>query len=107
MLTKVDLSQIRKVVREEVEAEVKDSTRTLEGEVRLSRMRVQSDISELDDRMKNVEIRINSVETKITKMHKSLKKEIKIVSNTLDKEDLKTVRRVRRIEEHLGLSNTQ
>lgn len=57
MLTIKDLSQIRKVVREEVEAEVKDSTRNLEGEIRLSRMRIQGGINEIDDRMKNVEIR--------------------------------------------------
>ena len=41
MLTKPDIAQIRKVVREEVETEVKDSTRNLESQIRLSRMQVQ------------------------------------------------------------------
>ncbi|MEK7186513.1 MAG: hypothetical protein AAB675_04075, partial [Patescibacteria group bacterium] len=61
MLTKTDIAQIRKVVREEVETEVKDSTRNLESQIRLSRMQVQSDIGELDDRMKNVEVRVDRV----------------------------------------------
>lgn len=106
-MQKSDLDQIgklvRKIVREEVKTEVKDSTRTIESQIRLSRMQVQQDIGELDDRMKNVEIRIDGLEEKVSRMHKDLKKEIKMVSHVLDKENMQTLKRVTRMESHLGL----
>jgi len=100
MLTKSDLSQIRKVIREEVENEVRTTRTELQADITMARMRLQSDIQELKDRIKNLEIRI-------TKMHRELKEEIKIVSHVLDKENLRTIKKVEKIEEHLGLSSTQ
>jgi len=100
MLTKIDLNQIRKVIREEVGNETKALKDELQADITMARMRVQSDLDELKNRIKNLEIRI-------TKMHKELKSEIKLVSNVLDKENLKTFKRVEKIEEHLGLSSTQ
>ncbi len=98
MLTKVDLNQIRKVVREEVENEAQSIKDELGADITTSRMRIQTEINELKDRIKNLEIRVS-------KMHKELKKEIKMVSHFLDKENLLVVKRVENIEEHLGLSN--
>src|SRR3989344_8820144 len=100
MLTKSDLSQIRKVIREEVENEVRTTRTELQADITMARMRLQSEIQELKDRIKNLEIRI-------TKMHRELKEEIKIVSHVLDKENLRTIKKVEKIEEHLGLSSTQ
>ena len=97
MLTKTDLSQIRKVVREEVENEVKAAKDELQADISMARMRVQNDIGELKDRTKNLEI-------KMTKMHRELKEEIKLVSHVLDKENMKTLKRVEKIEHHLGFA---
>lgn len=109
-LTKSDLDQIekavRKVVREEVEAEVKDSTRTLDTQIRMSKIQVQHDISELDDRMKNVEVRVDNIQKDIKTSKKDLRyisKTVDIIAKNYDEEDVKLNRRVRRIEQHLML----
>ena len=101
MLTKTDFIQIRKILKEVVRDEVGNEVQALKDElgsdINMSRMRIQSDISELKDRIKNLEIRIS-------KMHAELKKEIKAVFYFLDKDIVGTIKRVGRIEEHLGLS---
>ena len=80
MLTKIDLSQIKKVVREEVEAEGKNIRDGIESEVRMSRMRLQSDVSDLGDRLKNIEIRATSLE----KGNKEILKHIRKIRKDLD-----------------------
>lgn len=105
MLTKTDIAQIRKVVREEVEAEVKDSTKTLESEIRLARMQIQNEINDLDDRMKNAEIRLDVVgkDVKDTqKRVKKIEKFVDIIARNYDYADVKIEKRVRRIEQHLA-----
>lgn len=97
MLTKTDFTEIRKIIREEMENEITSVKDEIQADITMSRMRVQADISELKDRMKNFEIRV-------TKMHKELKEEIKLVSHTLDKGNMETLRRVKKIEEHVGLT---
>ncbi|MBI2032448.1 MAG: hypothetical protein HYT09_02260 [Candidatus Levybacteria bacterium] len=131
MLTKMDLEQlgklVRKVVREEVEAEVKDATHTLGSDIRASRMQVQHDISELDDRMKNVEIRVDGSDKNVNliigqldkiderligveKDVKDIKKRVKKTNKTVDvmidisdKDIVGLRKRVGRIEEHLRI----
>lgn len=131
MLTKTDLEQlgklVRKVVREEVEAEVKDATHTLGSDIRASRMQVQHDISELDDRMKNVEIRVDGSDKNVNliigqldkiderligveKDVKDIKKRVKKTNKTVDvmidisdKDIVGLRKRVGRIEEHLRI----
>lgn len=85
MLTKTDLSQIRKVVREEVENEAQSIKDELRSEIKMSMIRTHSEIKELKDKIKNLEIRI-------TRMHDELKKEIRIVVDFL------------LIEQHIGIS---
>ena len=97
MLTKTDLSEIRKIIREEVENEVNALKDELQADATMSRIKIQTDIRELKDRIKNLEVRV-------TKMHKELKEEIKMVSHFLDKENMKTLKRVERLEAHLRLS---
>ena len=98
MLTKTDLLQITKAVKEVVREEVGNEAQSIKDgliqELTMSRMRVQTDIRDLGDRIKNLEVRV-------TKMHKDLKSEIKTVVNFLDRENLKTLKRV---EDHLGFS---
>lgn len=98
MLIKSDLSEIRKIVREEVENETHAIKDELQSDITMSRMRIQQDINELTDRTKNLEIRI-------TKMHTDLRNEVKMVSHFLDKENMETVKRVEKIEDNLGLTN--
>ncbi len=101
MFTKTDLLQlaklVRKVLREEIGNETQALKDDLQADINMSRIRVQNDISELKDRIKNLEIRLTTV-------HKDLKKEIKMVSYVLDKENMQTLKRVKRLEEHLELS---
>jgi hypothetical protein len=113
MLTKNDLDQIRKVVRQEVKVEVKDSTQTVEGQIRLSRMQVQTDINELDDRAKNIEIRQDDTVNKVDKIQKDidgLSKKVSKIQKTqdtmldmLDKEQMQQRKRIVRLEEEVGL----
>ena len=104
MLTKTDLSQFRKIIREEIENETKALKDELGSDITMVRMRLQGDINDLKNRIKNLEIGTTNLESKITKMHKELKSEIKLIANVLDKENLKTLKRVQKIETHLGLA---
>ena len=92
MLTKTDLSQIRKVVREEVESETEPLKKELSMDVKMAQMRIQGDIRGLQDRTKNVEIEV-----------RKLSKGLKLTSGFLDRDQLKTKSRVERIEDHLKL----
>ncbi|OGY11613.1 MAG: hypothetical protein A3A58_03390 [Candidatus Blackburnbacteria bacterium RIFCSPLOWO2_01_FULL_41_27] len=110
VLTKSDLDQIRKVVREEVEVEVTTATRNLQIQILQSRIEARTDNKELKEHAKTTEIlargserRLTKLEAKIDKNHKEIKEEIKQVSDFLDKENLKAVKRVKRVEEHLSL----
>jgi SMC interacting uncharacterized protein involved in chromosome segregation len=110
MLTKNDLDQIRKAVRQEVKVEVKDSTRTLESQIRLSRMQVQADISGLDDRTKNVEIKLDDAANNANKIRKDvskIKKTQDVMLDLLDREQMEQRKRIVRLEEHVGLSIPQ
>lgn len=109
-MQKSDLDQIgklvRKIVREEVKTEVKDSTRIIESQIRLSRMKVQNEINELDDRMKNVEIRVDGVATDVKDVKKDikyLKKTFDVLVDRTDREETQLNKRVAKIESHLNI----
>lgn len=106
MLTKTDLKEIKKVVREEVEAEGKNIRDEVGDSVRESRIRVQQDIRELSDRIKNLEIRVNSMEQGMKKEFEKVRKEVKNSVNFLDKDYVKLRKRVETIEKHLNLEPT-
>ncbi len=106
MLTTDDLKEIRKVVREEVVAEVKDSTRNTKQEVILSGSKTRNDISDLDDRLKNIETRSGRAETDMKEVKKGIKSILKTVETIVgnyDDADVKLDRRITRIEDHLNL----
>lgn len=110
MLTKTDLDQIRKVVRQEVKVEVRDSAKTLESQVRLSRMQIQADISGLDDRMKNVEIRLDDVSDDVKTTQKSvsqIRRDQSSMLILLDGEQMQQRKRITRLEKHAGLATPQ
>ncbi len=108
MLTKNDLEQIRKIiradvreiVREEVDNETQAIKEELQADITHAQMRIRSDIDELKNRIKNLEIRV-------TKMHRELKEEIKLVANFLDRENVATNKRVKWIEDHLQIPPVQ
>jgi len=95
MLTKTDLNQIRKVVREEVEGESKSLKEELQGEIKLVRIEIQKDIRALTNRIKNLEIVTNKIQ-----------KDIKSIINFFDKEFLRLRKRVEKVEEHLNIPPT-
>jgi DNA replication protein DnaD len=96
MLTKTDLSQIRKIIREEVEAESKPLREDLQGEIKLARIEIQNDIRGLTERAKNLEIATNKIQ-----------KDIKSVVDFFDKEHLELRKRVKHLEEHQNLPSVQ
>lgn len=96
MLTKTDLSQIRKVVREEVESESKSLSEDLQGEIKLARIKIQNDIYTLANRVKNLELVTSKVQ-----------KDIKSIVRFFDKEYLQVRKRIKQIEDHLHLSAIQ
>jgi copper chaperone CopZ len=104
MLAKSDLQAIEKlvrgVVREEIETESEAIREELTSEILNSRMRIQNDVDEVKNRVKNVDI-------KLTKVHKDLKKENKDILDFLDKQDVRLHKRVTRIENHLNLPPLQ
>ena len=92
MLTKADFKEIRKIIREEAEAEVENVKVELQAEMKMNLIRTLTEIREAKDRLKNVEIKINKIQ-----------KDLKYSINFLDKFGLKTQSRVDRIEKHLNL----
>ena len=95
MLTKTDLNQIRKVVREEIETESRSLEENLQGEIKLVRIEIQKDIRALTNRVKSLEIITNRIQ-----------KDIKSIINFFDKEFLQLRKRVEKVEEHLNLPPT-
>ena len=93
MLNKTDLSQIKKIVREEVEAEGENIRSEINSEIKLAGMRTTTELQEVNTRLKNLEITTRKIQKDLAK-----------TSDFLDRENLRTVKRVRIIEKHLGIS---
>lgn len=110
MLTKTDLQAIDKMfskrVREEIEAEGKNIRDELKSDILNSRIRIQQEIRDLADRIKNLEIRVNNLEKDTKKNFQALNKRFTELFNFLDKDQLRTSKWVERIEEHLNLEPT-
>ena len=106
MLTKSDLSQIRKIIREEVETEVSDAKKTLESLIRISKLEIKSSINDVDDRLKNVEIGVDMLEKDMKNVKKDLKylkQTANLIIKNYEEEDIKLQKKVTRIEEHLRI----
>lgn len=107
MLTKSDLQAIDKLiskrVREEIEAEgnnIKDQLRT---DIINFRFRIQQEIRGLADRNKNLEIGVSNLEKNNKKEFQKLNKCFTDLFDFLDKDQLRTLKKVERIEKHLHL----
>jgi len=81
MLANKDLTQIRKIMREETEAESENLKTELLSEMKMSRMRIQNELAKLDTRLKNLEI-----------SNRKIQKDLKLTISFLDKENIKAVK---------------
>lgn len=61
MLTKTDLNQIRKIFREEQEVELGNLKSSLRSEMKLMRMEIQNEIRTLEERIRNIEVKIDKI----------------------------------------------
>jgi hypothetical protein len=94
MLTKDDLKEVRKIIREETEAESEDLKNELQADMKMNMVRSVSELREINTRVKNIEIKLNKIQ-----------KDLKYAVDFLDKDNLKIQKRVERIEEHLSLGS--
>jgi hypothetical protein len=99
MLTKQDLSQIKKAVRDEVTTEAKTTRINLRAEIKLSRIEIQNDLNDLTDRAKNLEQQTDETHKTVKKIDKKLDKFI----DYFDQGNLALEKRTKRIEAHLQL----
>jgi len=104
MLTKDDLKEIRKIVREEVEVEVGDAKDSIQSDLLHWRLQTQNDIRGLSDKVKNLEIRIGSLEKETKKGFRDIKKKLKTTVEFFDKDHLRNLERIERVERHLSLT---
>lgn len=96
MLTKSDLINIKRIVkeivREEIEAEGENIKTELGSDITQLKIRMASEFKEVNNRLKNLEIKSNKIQ-----------KDLKTTINFFDKEVLGLKKRVDEIEEHLQL----
>ena len=106
MLTKDDFSSIKKIIREEIGNEVKDAVSTLESKIIISLMQTQSSIGDLEDRIKNLAIKLDGVDKNVKENKKNigkLQKTLDVAIKMFNEDDVKLEKRVRKIETHLRL----
>lgn len=106
MLTKQDLSQIKKVVRDEVTLEAKDTRTSLRSEIKLSRMEIQSDLNDLTDKAKDIDQRLTETQKDVSITKKDVKKidkKLDFVIKFFDKKHVALEKRTERIETHLNI----
>ena len=97
MLTKQDLKAIKSVVRDEVVSEAETTKSNLRAEIKMSRIRIQEDISNLTDRVKNLEQKTDINNKYISQVDKK----VDLVIKAFDREYLDLQKRVSRVETHL------
>lgn len=110
MLTKTDLTQIRKVMREEIANESESIRDDITGEVKMAMVRIIERVDRVENRLKNVEIKTNGTQNdvkklqdKVAKMHKDLLKSIEKGVLYSDKMTIEVEKRVKRIEDQLEM----
>jgi hypothetical protein len=91
-LTNDDLKKIRGVVREEVEAEVGNAKRDLDASISSVRLRNSYELNQINNRLKNLEIGQSKIQ-----------KDLDSTIDFLDKQDIKTEKRIERVEKKLNL----
>ena len=92
MLTKEDVKELRNVFREEIEAEVGTMQDELTSQIVLTKMELRSDFGGVENRLKNVEIKLGRLE-----------KTVNVTIKMFNEDDTKLVRRIKNIESHLDI----
>ncbi|MEK7517587.1 MAG: hypothetical protein AAB583_03475 [Patescibacteria group bacterium] len=106
MLTKTDLSQIRKIVREEVETEIRSAYDELQGEMKMMRIRIETRLGAIENKVKDLDIKVNGLEVKVNKVQRGIsriKKDIKAIISYFDQDYIILRKRIERIEGHLSI----
>ncbi|MDP3955214.1 MAG: hypothetical protein Q8Q15_02535 [bacterium] len=97
MITKTDLSQIRKVIREEIEAEHDE----IQSEIKLFRIQIESRLSNIEDKLKDLTIKGNKHDLQLTKILRDIakiRKDNKYMVDFFDKEYIVIKKRVEKLE---------
>lgn len=76
MLIKTDLSQIKKIIREEIETETANLATSLRSEIKIARMEIQNDIKNLLSRMKDLEIAVKGIQKDLKRIENKINKSI-------------------------------
>ncbi len=108
VLTKSDLDQIKKAVREEVETEGSNTKKSLKTDILVLGARVQNAIKDLSSRTKNLEIGQKALGEKIDRVDKKLEGvqgDISEILTAIDQHQSMLENRVYRLEEEVGLSS--
>ncbi len=92
MLTKEDIKELRNVFREEIEAEVGTMRDELTSQIILTKMELRSDFRGVENRLKNVEIKLGRLE-----------KTVSVAIIMFNEDDTKLVKRIKDIESHLDI----
>jgi len=87
MLTKSDLDQIRKAVREEVTSEVKEFNRDLQSDIKLLRMELSLRLDKIENKLKDLEIRTTRVEDTLVKLVRDVSKVKKDINSLISYHD--------------------
>lgn len=118
MLSKQDLNQfeklVRKIVREEVAVESRSTRDDLQSEIKLARMELSLRLDKIDDKVKNLEIRLSQFQANTEKELKKigsniarLRKDLNTFTMSFDQDRAHLQKRIMRIESRLGLVNQQ
>ncbi len=99
MLTKQDLKEIRGIVREEVETEVKNAKEDLSYEVSSVKIRNSYELSQINNRLKNLEIG----QSRLEKGQKRIQKDVSYTRKFLDFRDIQNEKRIAKIENKLQI----
>ncbi len=101
MLTNDDFSKFKKLIREEVEAEGKNTREELGSEILRTKMELSNQVSALGSRVKNVEIATNNLQKDVTIVKKDVKRLQKDVDGVIymtNNGSLAVQKRIRTIE---------
>lgn len=97
---------INPIIRSEISNEVRSLKKTLSAEIKMSKIQILSTISELEDRIKNIEVgqddnskQLLLLQNQIAKLRKDLTKTISF----FDKSNLSTREKVNKTRSELGL----